>query len=72
MIYSRLSHTTATTRGREKRILLRFIFEENDYLVVLAKHKGAILLVTAYLVSWASQKRKLQQEYEKYKANAAL
>jgi hypothetical protein len=61
-----------TMRGREKRILLRFIFDEDDYLVVLAEHKGVILLITAYLVTWPSQKRRLQQEFEKYKADTAL
>lgn len=61
-----------TMRGREKRILLRFIFEKDDYLVVLAEHKGMILLITAYLVTWQSQKRKLQQEFERYKADTAL
>jgi len=61
-----------TMHGREKRILLRFIFEENDYLVVLAEHKGTILLITAYLVTWQSQKRRLQQEFERYKADTAL
>ncbi len=61
-----------TMRGREKRILLRFIFEKDNYLVVLAEHKGMILLITAYLVTWQSQKRKLQQEFERYKADTAL
>ncbi|MBM3151793.1 MAG: hypothetical protein FJZ96_06255 [Chloroflexi bacterium] len=61
-----------TMRGREKRILLRFIFEKDDYLVVLAEHKGTILLITAYLVTWQSQKSRLQQEFETYKADTAL
>lgn len=61
-----------TMRGREKRILIRFIFENEDYLVVLAEHKGTILLITAYLVTWQSQKRRLQQEFERYKADTAL
>lgn len=61
-----------TMRGREKRILLRFIFDKEDYLVVLAEHKGTVLLITAYLVTWKSQKRKLQQEFERYKADTAL
>lgn len=59
-------------RGRENRILLRFIFDKEDYLVVLAEHKGKILLITAYPVTWQSQKRKLQQEFERYKADTAL
>lgn len=61
-----------SVRGREKRTLLRLIFGENDYLIVLAWHKSIVLLVTAYLVTWQSQKRKLQKEYEAFKANAAL
>ena len=61
-----------TMRGREKRILLRFLFEESDYLVVLAEHKGAVLLITAYLVTRESQKRRLQQEFERFKADTAL
>jgi hypothetical protein len=60
-----------TMRGREKRILLRFIYDGNDYLVVLAEHKGTILILTAYLVTWESQKRKLQQEFERFKADTA-
>jgi hypothetical protein len=43
-----------------------------EYLVVLAKRRGYILLWTAYLVTYPHQKRKLQKEYEAYKkANAA-
>jgi hypothetical protein len=61
-----------TIRGREKRILLRFIFDKEDYLVVLAEHKGAVLLITAYLVTWENQKRRLHQEFERYKADTAL
>jgi hypothetical protein len=61
-----------TMRGREKRILLRFIFDKEDYLVVLAEHKGIVLLITAYLVTWESQKRRLHQEFERFKADTAL
>lgn len=61
-----------TMRGREKRILLRFVFDKEDYLVVLAEHKGAVLLITAYLVTWENQKRRLQQEFERFKADTAL
>jgi len=59
-------------RGREKHTLIRLIYAENDYLIVLVWHKAIVLLVTAYLVTWESQKRKLQKEYETFKADAAL
>jgi len=59
-------------RGREKRTLIRIIFSEYDYLIILAWHKTTVLLVTAYLITWESQKRKLQKEYEAFKADAAL
>jgi len=58
--------------GREKRTLIRLIFAENDYLIVLAWHKTTVLLVTAYLITWESQKNRLQKEYEVFKADTAL
>jgi len=62
-----------SSRGRETRVLLRLTFTDNDYLVVLVRHAGKIFLLTAYLLTWPNQKRKLQEEYEAYqKANAAL
>jgi hypothetical protein len=43
-----------------------------EYLVVLARRRGYVLLWTAYLVTRSHQKQKLQKEYEAYKkANAA-
>jgi len=58
------------TRNGEKRICLWI--EDEEYLVVLAKRKGYLLLWTAYLVTRNHQKRKLEREYEVYKnANAA-
>ena len=62
-----------TSRGRDHRILIRLIFTDNDYMVVLVRHRGNIYLLTAYLVTWPNQKRKLNDEYEAYKkANAAF
>lgn len=62
-----------TSRGRDHRILIRLTFTDNDYLVVLVRHRGTVYLLTAYLVTWPNQKRKLQDEYEAYqKANAVL
>lgn len=60
-----------SSRGRESRVLIRLTFADNDYLVVLIHHAGKVFLLTAYLVTWASQKRKLQKEYEAFKADAA-
>jgi hypothetical protein len=57
-------------RKGETRILLWF--EQQEYLVVLAKRSTYILPWTAYPVVKDHQKRKLRQEYEAYrKANAA-
>ncbi|MCB9134752.1 MAG: hypothetical protein H6636_04945 [Anaerolineales bacterium] len=52
-------------RKGEKRILLWF--ESQDYLVVLADRKSYILFWTAYPVTQNHTKRKLQQEYERFK-----
>jgi hypothetical protein len=49
-------------RGSEDRICLWL--EAADYLVVLARRKGYLLLWTAYPVTEPHQKRKLQREYE--------
>jgi hypothetical protein len=58
-------------RNGEPRICLWL--ENQEYLVVLARRKGYILLWTAYLVTQDHQKRKLQKEYEAYKkADAAF
>jgi hypothetical protein len=57
-------------RKGETRISLWL--EEHDYLVVLAKRRGYILLWTAYLVTQAHRKVKLRKEYEaSKKADAA-
>jgi len=64
--------TWESQRGRENRILIRLTFLEDDYLVVLIRRKRNIYLLTAYLVKYINQKRNLEQEYEAYKANAAL
>ena len=61
-----------SNRGRDRRILIRLIFTDNDYLVVLIRRKEKIYLLTAYLITWSNQKKNLQLEYEAYKANAAL
>ncbi|PKM90321.1 MAG: hypothetical protein CVU87_02745 [Firmicutes bacterium HGW-Firmicutes-12] len=58
-------------RKGDKRILIWCV--EKDYLVVLAKRSGYILLWTAYIVDRDHQKNKLNKEYLVYKkANAAL
>jgi hypothetical protein len=50
------------TRGYEIRICLWL--EDFEYLVVLAKREGYIILWTAYPVTESHRKRKLQNEYE--------
>jgi hypothetical protein len=60
------------TRDGEKRICLWLSFDNEDYLVVLAKREGYLLLWTSYPVIQAHTKRKLQKEYDAYKARAAL
>lgn len=61
-----------TNRGRDRRVLIRLIFTDNDYLVVLIPRKGKIYLLTAYLITWPHHKENLRREYEAFKANAAL
>lgn len=56
-------------RSGEKRICLWL--EEWEYLVVLAQRTGYLLLWTAYLVTQPHQKRKLQREYDAFKAGTA-
>jgi hypothetical protein len=57
-------------RGRDTRVCIWF--QEVEYLVVLAVRRGYFLLWTAYPVTWAHTRRKLQREYEAYRrANAA-
>jgi hypothetical protein len=45
--------------------------EDTDYLVVLADRDDYVLLLTAYCVTQAHTKRKLEKEYRAYKASAA-
>ena len=57
-------------RKNEKRVCLWY--EEEDYLVVLAKRKGYCILWTAYFIDKEHTKEKLRKEYEAYKkADAA-
>jgi hypothetical protein len=49
-------------RGGEARVCLWLV--EEDYLVVLAKRKGYVLLWTAYLVTRKHTKEKLLKEFE--------
>lgn len=60
------------TRDGEKRVCLWLSFDNEDYLVVLARRGGYLLLWTAYPVTQAHTKRKLQKEYDAYKAGAVL
>ena len=59
-------------RDGETRICIWLSFGNEDYLVILAKRKEYTLLWTAYPITYPHQKRKLQREYEAYKARAAL
>jgi len=52
-------------RRGEKRICLWF--EEEEYLVILAKRHGYLILWTAYLVTKTHTKIKLKKEHETYK-----
>ena len=52
------------TRRGSNRLLLWL--KEYDYLVVLGKRKNYYLLVTAYPVTRAHTRRKLEQEYTEY------
>ena len=49
-------------RGSEKRVCLWL--ESAEYLVVLARRKSYVLIWTAFPVTEAHRKRKLQREYE--------
>lgn len=49
-------------RRSEKRICLWL--ESAEYLVILARRKGYVLIWTAFPVTEAHRKRKLQREYE--------
>lgn len=58
-------------RGNKKFICLWI--ECADYLLVLAKRKGYVLLWTGYPITYPNRKNDLQKEYEEYtKANAAV
>ncbi|MEW6374751.1 MAG: hypothetical protein AB1502_03045 [Thermodesulfobacteriota bacterium] len=52
-------------RRGEKRICLWL--EEEEYVVILAKRHGYVVLWTAYLVTKTHTKLKLKKEYEAYK-----
>jgi hypothetical protein len=60
------------SRDGEKRICLWLSFDNEEYLVVLAKRTGYLLFWTAYPLTYENIKRKLQKEYDAYKAGAAL
>jgi hypothetical protein len=59
----------ANKRRGENRICLWL--EEDEYLVILSERSGYLLLWTAYLATFPHQKRKLQKEYEAFKAGTA-
>jgi hypothetical protein len=52
-------------RKGEKRLCLWI--EGEEYLVVLAKRRGYVILWTAYLVTGTRRKMKLEKEYQTYK-----
>ena len=54
-----------TTRRQERRICLWL--EEQEYLVVLADRRGYLLPWTAYMVTYGHRKRKLREEFERWK-----
>lgn len=51
-----------SVRGGDKRIAIWFA--EAEYLVILARRKGYVLLWTAFPVTMKHRKEKLQKEYE--------
>ena len=56
-------------RGVKTNICIWFL--EVDYLVVLGKRNGYVLLVTAYPVIYDNKRRDLEREYAAFMANAA-
>ncbi|MGN0565387.1 MAG: hypothetical protein ACI4IU_01685 [Candidatus Limousia pullorum] len=52
-------------RNNKQNILL--FCPEVDYLVVLGKRNGYLLLITAYPVSYPNRRKDLLREYEQYK-----
>jgi hypothetical protein len=64
--------TWKNKRDGEQRICLWLSFGNEDYLVVLAKRENYLLLWTAYPIIYTHTRRKLQKEYEAFKAGAAL
>jgi len=54
------------TRGRSERILLAV--EDFSYVVVLDDREDFVLLWTAYYVEHANKRRRMEQEYEKWKS----
>lgn len=55
--------------NRKSDINICLCFGDWEYLVVLRRRKGYILLWTAYPISYNHTKRKLQKEYRKYWQN---
>jgi len=58
-------NTRHSNSGVERSICLWF--KEKEYLVILRKRKKYLLLWTAYPVTREHRKRKLQEEYDRYK-----
>lgn len=54
------------TRGSHRNILL--FCPEVDYIVILGKRDGYLLLITAYPVTYENRKEKLLREYSRYKS----
>jgi hypothetical protein len=55
-------------KGGTRRNVLLWLYE-HDFLVVLGKRSGYYLLVTAYPITRPHTRRKLQQEYEGFRAS---
>lgn len=69
------NHANPEIKVWEKRIKgeirICIWFESFEYLVVLAKRTGYILFWTAYPVTWANKKQRLNYEYENYQKSLA-
>ena len=51
---------------RRGKINICLLFDEQDYLVVLGKRCGYVLLLTAYPIEYDNRKKKLLNEYRTY------
>ena len=51
---------------RKGKTNICLFFENKDYLVVLGKRSGYVLLLTAYPIEYANRKEKLLKEYRTY------